>query len=99
MKLSTNLPPDSYDYQVQFYYDLLDDTYADWSNDYDEDDKRSIVSTSTYVNDDANKLTPQIRKLMEDKRTHPLSMMVRRIYEPKNKFLGRGCSLGHYNGH
>lgn len=79
MKLTTHLPPDSFDYKVQFYYDLLDDTYSDWTNDGDEleEDQKSIVTTgSTVEGDNVNKLTGEVQKLMERKSNHPLCMMV-----------------------
>lgn len=78
MKLTTHLPPDSFDYKVQFYYDLLDDTYSDWTNDGDEleEDQKSIVTTgSTVEGDNVNKLTGEVQKLMERKSNHPLCMM------------------------
>ena len=78
MKLSTDLPYDAEDFQVRFFYELIDDTYANWCVDYDEgEDKSTVASTSESgeLEDDANRLTGPILEIMEKKETHPLSIM------------------------
>ena len=79
MKLSTNMPNDAEDFQVTFYYDLLDDTYADWCNDYEEGEDRSVTTSnsegSNAAEDNANRLTVPIREIMEKKESHPLMIM------------------------
>ena len=81
MKLSENLPNDSEDYQVRFYYDFVDDTYADWSNDYEEGENQSLATevseTSSSPTElyNANKMTIPIRDMMEEKDNHPLVIM------------------------
>lgn len=88
MKLSSHIPQDHPDFKVQFFYELLDDTYLDWSADNEDDDvksmnsktsKDSFLSTTTTGFEDANKLTPKIIKLLEKKENHPLSIMVRTL--------------------
>lgn len=85
MRLTTHLPPDSLEYKVIFFYDFLDDTYNDWSNDDNddlEDDQKSIITTMSamstpVIENDGNKLTPKVVALLEKKSNHPLNIMVR----------------------
>ena len=83
MKRSTYLPNDSEEYKVQFFYDLVDDTYSNWSHDDIDEESQSVNTTASKVTvtseqEDVNKLTPEIIRLMEKKETHPLSIMVSR---------------------
>ena len=83
MKRSTYLPNDSEEYKVQFFYDLVDDTYSNWSHDDIDEESKSVNTTASKVTvtseqEDVNKLTPEIIRLMEKKETHPLSIMVSR---------------------
>ena len=42
MKLSTNVASDSKEFKAKFYYDLIDDTYADWSTGWEEGNLRNL---------------------------------------------------------
>ena len=35
LKLSEDVDDDDEEFKVKFFYELIDDTYADWSNDAD----------------------------------------------------------------
>lgn len=84
MKLTSFLPEDSEDYQVTFFYDLIDDTYADWSADADEvGDNKSTTKSATLSSsassdagtNDANRLTDDVCNVMEKIENHPLILM------------------------
>ena len=83
IKFSHHLRNDDPNYKAVLFFEFLDDTFADWENEPDLVDGYDEVSVSSKDMAD----TLLLKKKLEEKKNHPLAVMVTLRVFPISYFL------------